>query len=807
MVQKDAGRIGGVLLAGLLLGSCFSQTSGPSVHVEDAREDGDRSSKADWMSGEVSGCVDDMDCDDHVDCTRNMCVQGRCVYTPDDSLCQGGETCNPAKGGCFKTRSCFRDEDCNEWILCAVSGCDQETHQCRTLYDDTRCPGKSLCVSFEWLSLVSPDLAAPGLDAPYAGCIATTRCQTDAECAAEHNPCVQGRCAGGICSFWFQPESSCDDGDLCTGPGTCHYPANVSSGNLQECYVKGTACLDPPWGWTDQWVCLRGETVSCEDHNECTEGQCHPDTGECQQLPLPDDTSCQKGLGGCEQGHCSCRFLACQGTCCGENGVCLQGGCCLPDCTGRECGTDGCDGECGTCPPHHECQSGSCVYVPYCGDGLCDPVETCDSCPEDCDACCGNGICQPTFGEHCGNCPGDCPCAGCGEACNNGNCEFIACEGRGCGPDGCGGSCGSCPEHHDCQDGSCVYVPWCGDGVCDAHEHCGTCPMDCPCLGCGESCVEGACQFSACHGKECGSDGCGGSCGSCLEHHVCLAEGLCYYHHTCGDSLCGPDENCSLCPEDCGPCCGNGVCEPGYGENCGNCPEDCVCTQCGHTCVDITCTFTACDGRECGPDGCGGSCGTCPEHHLCLEDGSCLCLPQCTGKQCGPDGCGGTCGSCGANAVCLDGQCVRLLWTDPSSGLTWQATPTGGKMPQSSAAVHCQALLMDGGGWRLPTITELRSLIRGCPATELGGSCNVQEGVCLSWGCRSACTPCSANDGPASGCYWPSEMYGSCASPHEDRYWSSSPIGDSEGNLWIVVFGSAGLPMGIHLQANVRCVR
>ncbi len=54
-----------------------------------------------------------------------------------------------------------------------------------------------------------------------------------------------------------------------------------------------------------------------------------------------------------------------------------------------------------------------------------------------------------------------------------------ACEGRRCGPDGCGGSCGECAPPATCVDG----------------------------LGCVPPCQP------ACEGRCCGDDGCGGTCG------------------------------------------------------------------------------------------------------------------------------------------------------------------------------------------------------------------------------------------------------------------------------------------------------
>jgi hypothetical protein len=55
------------------------------------------------------------------------------------------------------------------------------------------------------------------------------------------------------------------------------------------------------------------------------------------------------------------------------------------------------------------CDDADCTAVcTQCGDGACDAVETCRSCPDDCGACsvCGDFHCDP--GETCASCPGDC---------------------------------------------------------------------------------------------------------------------------------------------------------------------------------------------------------------------------------------------------------------------------------------------------------------------------------------------------------------------------------------------------------------
>ncbi len=144
-----------------------------------------------------------------------------------------------------------------------------------------------------------------------------------------------------------------------------------------------------------------------------------------------------------------------------------------------------------------------------CGNGTCEPTESCTNCSVDCGLCkgCGDGVCQST--ETCSSCPQDCgKCAECGNGfCTNGKTCLS------CAPD-----CGPCAG--------------CGDGKCDAtkNENCFTCPADCgACTGCGN----GICN----NGK---------TCASC--QHDC---GVCSF---CGNNKCEPFETCSNCPKDCGAC-------------------------------------------------------------------------------------------------------------------------------------------------------------------------------------------------------------------------------------------------------------
>jgi hypothetical protein len=164
----------------------------------------------------------------------------------------------------------------------------------------------------------------------------------------------------------------------------------------------------------------------------------------------------------------------------------------------------------------------------------------------------------------------------------------------------------------------------------------------------GSSCTR------SCSGKQCGDDGCGGSCGICEWPQVCGASYQCACKPSCSSKQCGDD---------------------GCGGSCGSCGTGTSCSSSGQ-CVS-TCT-PSCNGKSCGSDGCGGSCGSCGSGYTCDSYGKCVvtCTPSCSGKQCGSDGCGGTCGNCSSGYSCDSyGKCVA-----PTSGcgsITYQGCCSG----------------------------------------------------------------------------------------------------------------------------------
>lgn len=120
-------------------------------------------------------------------------------------------------------------------------------------------------------------------------------------------------------------------------------------------------------------------------------------------------------------------------------------------------------------------------------------------------------------------------------------------------------------------------------------------------------------------------------------------------------------------------------------------------------------------------------------------------------------------------------------------------------MNWDDAITYCRNL--DEGGytdWRLPTISELRTLIQNCPATETGGECGVTDS-CLSYSeCwNNACNGCNRD---SSGKYSKLDDAG--------IFWSSSVRSDGSGNAWYVYFNYGHVYYySKSLTASVRCVR
>lgn len=227
----------------------------------------------------------------------------------------------------------------------------------------------------------------------------------------------------------------------------------------------------------------------------------------------------------------------------------------------------------------------------------------------------------------------------------------------------------------------------------------------------------------------------------------------------------------------------------------------CTGTGCGAN-AEKKATYRYCSGESSVCDGMvaeadGEPFETCTDGQTCWAD-----APVSMGTKCFRD----------FECECMQGN----NWYDELSGLCWQNPATDGVFSISDARSYCQLSTWDPiyDDWRLPTLVELMSLVRGCadgdnsdPSVTAVDTCILD---CEDDTCTVAGSPCLSDDGCTSmegpdagsgGCYWDPALDGVC---ELYQYWTSS-FASSLGTY--VHFGT-GVPwMGLAPFNYVRCVR
>lgn len=118
----------------------------------------------------------------------------------------------------------------------------------------------------------------------------------------------------------------------------------------------------------------------------------------------------------------------------------------------------------------------------------------------------------------------------------------------------------------------------------------------------------------------------------------------------------------------------------------------------------------------------------------------------------------------------------------------------------AAAKAFCES---QEGGWRVPTICELRSLLDGCPDSDAPGDCAVDETGCTDF-CGGNCSGCPLGAGPGTnGCYVAPTEAIPCG-----FYWSSTPHKSWANSIWVIdlerAFPFSTAPTG---NLYIRCVR
>ncbi len=627
-----------------------------------------------------------------------------CVPACEGLEC-GGDGCGGLCGACELHEACL-DGVCVEQPWCGDGICDPDgtepPEDCGTCPADCGCEGKDVCADGACCSPVTcvgeglvcgtwPDGCGGEIKCGTCVTWGGSYCTPEGQCACVPT-CAGKECGtdgcGGVCG-------GCPLGMSCSPAQVCDA---VPCYNDFECSAFGMIC-DP----LDQicvecvyaWHCPGGDQLCmdgiCVDVTACAQdADCPPDQGPICVLPpgycawCAADDDCG-GSGWCDGLQCvtpdPCLVDAecLDGVCDLATGTCVE---CLSD---EDCG--GADEVCSfekTCKPFHLCgfDSDCWQYGMICDhdNGVCEECVVSWTCPQS--YWCEDNHCVPDV------------CMAWETAC-------VGDDVVQCAPDGSAWEpLKTCGLGEICEDGFCVWscesdcvVP--GQVLCSAdHLTLQVCtaltqiclkwgyPAACPP---GTWCVGGGCQCKpSCEGKDCGTDGCGGSCGTCAWPLLC-SEG------SCTDS-CESDPGCAAagmtqCMEDGGGFVICGEVAPGCfqwtdlevcaaGDACldGACVDVCLtCLEADHeVCVDGACVcdeaggyHLAADGVTCTADGCDPNPCNVALYQICV-DGACTCDEEngfhlagdgvtCTDEPCDPNPC-----EFAASEVCLWGQCVNL---------------------------------------------------------------------------------------------------------------------------------------------------
>ena len=510
-------------------------------------DDANQCSDGDFCNGEEvclgGSCLETIapNCDDGNPCTSDLCVSpSGCTYQPTAGQCSDEWACTEDSCDAGECKSKIASDYCIVADACVLAGTTDPADPCMhcsplqsqigwsPLEEGASCGGVATCIG--------------GLCCdPVQNCIDKT-CGDDG-CGGVCGSCGCGEeCGGGQCMFHGCDDKQCGD-DGCSGScGACGCGETCDEGACVFHGCDGKVCGDNGCNGTCGGCgcgeeCVAGTCVfsACED-KQCGDDGCSGTCGTCSAC----GETCVAG---------DCVFSACEGKQCGDDGCggecgvcgcgeeCVAGSCVFSACDGVKCGDDGCGGSCGTCKEHYECIGGYCSFVPWCGDGNCDPTEDCSTCNEDCGECIGTACIEAQSCES--------------GYCVNGRCCQNSCNGicRRCDISGHLGTCTYSSSDTD-PDSECGLCRVCdGSGGCKNVANNTDPKNQCPALDKTTCSYDGYCTGLGTCGKW--------SNGTICKGQSCSGSTLTKTSHCDGFGTCVPGPTQSCCPYKCS---GNQMC-------------------------------------------------------------------------------------------------------------------------------------------------------------------------------------------------------------------------------------------------------
>jgi hypothetical protein len=370
---------------------------------------------------------------------RETCTGGRWSAAPD---CPSGQICSAPSSGpvaCIAVSDLCRGSEGS--AICDAQGKLSICNPDGSLGVSTQCKSARHCQAGIAAKACPTCLASQEYHCEVATlqlCAADgnsfqmkTDCGTAALCNESAGMCTASVCASGQFSCQGNTLATCNsDGSayatmLACGTKTC----DAAGGDCNLCEPGQKTCdsTSPSGVLTcnatgqgyDQSTC--SGTMRCAGAGQCVECIADADCGTGKQCRnskcacMPQCTGKQCGPDGCG-GTCgsACGF----GTMCDSTGTCV----CAPSCFAKNCGSDGCNGSCGTCSAGQGCNAfGTCATS--CGNGTVDATESCDdmnvittdACINCQKATCGDGYvesgieqCDPSAAEWAGKCDVTC---------------------------------------------------------------------------------------------------------------------------------------------------------------------------------------------------------------------------------------------------------------------------------------------------------------------------------------------------------------------------------------------------------------